>query len=1335
MMPTTATILVVEDETEPRLTLCRTLGDAGHKVIGLEKGADALEAIPRSPFDAVIADIRLPDVDAMEILELAKEINPDAAVIVITSYAGIARAVDAVNQGAYTYFVKPVNPGEIKTVIANVLKQQRLSQENKRLVESLQFTNKLLLEANEKLRIEMAEHERAEAALRESEERYRHLFADLRDAAFLAEVETGRIVEVNQQGTVMLGRSRDEIVGMHQSEIHPRGQADKYRQKFADHIKQGHAADYEGEVIRQDGTIVPVNISASTLTINGQRFILGLFHDITERKQAEELYRTLATSSPVGVYIAQEGKFVFVNPQFQKYIGFTEDELLGRDSLSVVHPEDRETVREKAVAMLKGKRSSPYEFRVINKDGETRWSIETVTSIRYKGKRATLGNFMDITERKQMEEALWESNRRFRDITENALEWVWEVDAKGKYTYVSPLVEKILGYKPEELLKKRFYDLFHPDDREELKKAAFKVFAKKQPFREFVNQNTHQNGNSVWLLTSGVPILDKEGNLLGYRGADIDITERKRAEEALKDSEERYRSLVNNVKLGILRSTPGPPGRILEVNPAMEEITGYSRKELLKMDISELYVNLEEREAIVKELVSTRGKVVRELRWKKKDGTEMVMLNRVIAVRDDTGKVLYLDAIMEDITERKQAEEALTDEATRRRILIDQSRDGIVILDMNGKVYEANQQFAEMLGYSPKEVAQLHIWDWDTQWSREQLLEMVRSVDTAGAQFQTYHRRKDGTVYDVEISTNGAVFAGQKLVFCVCRDITERKQMEQRIEHLNAVLQAIRNVNQLIAREKDRDKLLKGICDTLIQTRGYDYAWLAMLDESGGLVTTAEAGLGKDFLPMVEQLKRGQLPDCAQRALRQPEVAVTEDPPATCTECPLVSKYQGRGAITIRLEHRGKAYGVLCVSIPQALVADEEEQSLVKELASDIAFALHNIELEEKRQQAEVALRESEEKHSNLVEHGNDGIIIIQDGILNYTNSKMIEMTGYSLEEAVGKPFSDFISPEHREMVIYKYKKRVAGKEASARYEFDIIAKDGRKINVETSASLIEYKGRPADMAIIRDITERKRAEQELEEKNKQLMAQQQELMEKTKEVEAASQAKSDFLANMSHELRTPLNVIIGFSELMADGVPGEINSEQKQCLDDILSSSKHLLGLINDVLDLSKVESGKVKLRLAGVTLPDILEELKRTMTPILAPRKQSLDIEVAKGLPPVYADKAKLKQVLLNLLGNATKFTPDEGKLKIEAVKKGGWCHVSVIDNGVGINKEDQKKIFEPFRQLDNPLTGEKGGAGLGLAVAKQIIEKHGGKIWVESEYGKGSRFIFTLLLAPVV
>ena len=277
-------------------------------------------------------------------------------------------------------------------------------------------------------------------------------------------------------------------------------------------------------------------------------------------------------------------------------------------------------------------------------------------------------------------------------------------------------------------------------------------------------------------------------------------------------------------------------------------------------------------------------------------------------------------------------------------------------------------------------------------------------------------------------------------------------------------------------------------------------------------------------------------------------------------------------------------------------------------------------------------------------------------------------------------------------------------------------------------------------------ITERMRWEQELQEKNEQLdaqneelqsqseelMAQQQELIEKTREMEETNRLKSEFLANMSHELRTPLNVIIGLSELMMDKVPGEINEQQGQCLDDILSSGKRLLNLINDVLDLSKIESGKMKLRLTDVVLSDIIEPLTRIMEPILAPRKQSFDVEIEQGLPLVHANKAKVEQVLLNLVDNSSKFTPDGGRLKIEAGREDSWCQVSVIDNGIGIKKEDQERIFEPFSQLDNPLTKEKSGTGLGLIIAKEIIERHGGRIWVESEHGKGSRFTFTLPLA---
>ena len=528
-MPANATIMVVEGKADTRATLCGILENAGYRVMGLERGTEALEMIRSSPFNIIITDISLPDAGGLEILELAKEINPDVAVIMMTGYASVEAGVDAVNQGAYAYFVKPLNPDEIKTTIANALKQQRLSLENKRLVESLQLSNKLLFEANEELK--------------------------------------------------------------------------------------------------------------------------------------------------------------------------------------------------------------------------------------------------------------------------------------------------------------------------------------------------------------------------------IDITERKRAEEALRESEGKYRGLVKHVKLGVFRSTPGPAGMFLEVNPAMEEIVGYSREELLQMNVSDLYVYPEQRESVLEEIALAKGKTTKELRFRKKDGAEIIVSDTKVPVRDSTGEILYFDGILEDITERKQ---------------------------MEGK------------------------------------------------------------------------------------------------------------------------------------------------------------------------------------------------------------------------------------------------------------------------------------------------------------------------------------------------------------------------------------------------------------------------LIEKTGEVERATQAKSEFLANMSHELRTPLSIIIGFSELMIDKVTGEINDKQRQCLSDILDSSQHMLNLINNVLDLSKIESGKMELKLKNIALRKVIEPLTRTMMPILTPRKQSLDVEIEDGLPPVYADKAKVKQVLLNLLSNATRSSPDGGKLKIEAVRKGDWCQVSVIDNGIGINKEDQEQIFEPFCQLDNPLTRKKNGTGLGLTLVKQIIERHGGRIWVKSEYGRGSRFIFTLPLA---
>jgi signal transduction histidine kinase len=239
------------------------------------------------------------------------------------------------------------------------------------------------------------------------------------------------------------------------------------------------------------------------------------------------------------------------------------------------------------------------------------------------------------------------------------------------------------------------------------------------------------------------------------------------------------------------------------------------------------------------------------------------------------------------------------------------------------------------------------------------------------------------------------------------------------------------------------------------------------------------------------------------------------------------------------------------------------------------------------------------------------------------------------------------------------------------------------------------------------------------------------EIQDKSRQLEIASQHKSQFLANMSHELRTPLNAILGYTELMADGAYGEPSEKMLGILKRLEANGRHLLGLINDVLDLSKIEAGQLELELTDYSVQDIAQTVRSTLEPLAADKKLAFKVEVAPQLPSGRGDGRRLTQVLINLVGNAIKFT-DMGEIAIKAEANNGSFHVSVRDTGPGISAADQAKLFQEFQQADNAITKKKGGTGLGLAISKRIIEMHGGKIWVESQPGQGSTFAFTL---PVI
>ena len=316
-------------------------------------------------------------------------------------------------------------------------------------------------------------------------------------------------------------------------------------------------------------------------------------------------------------------------------------------------------------------------------------------------------------------------------------------------------------------------------------------------------------------------------------------------------------------------------------------------------------------------------------------------------------------------TEHKQAEEALRQSENKFRSLAEKSLVGIYLIQ-DGIFRYVNPKLAEIFDYrveeliskrGPRDLTLQEDWPVVEKALCRRISGRVKSIHY---DFRGITKNKE--IIYVEVYGSRTTYQGRPAVIGTLSDITESRRMEEKIRHLNLVLRAIRKVIQLIIREKDRNRLLKEACRLLIKTRGYHSAWTAILDESNKLITTAQAGLGKDFSKMVKLLRDGKLPNCGQRALSQPKVVVIKNPLSICTDCPLVGKYHNRAAMTIRLEHREKIYGLLSVSIPRGLVGDKEEQSLFREVASDLALAMREIELEEERKRAKQKLQKTLEK-------------------------------------------------------------------------------------------------------------------------------------------------------------------------------------------------------------------------------------------------------------------------------------------------------------------------------------------------------------------------------------
>ena len=340
-------------------------------------------------------------------------------------------------------------------------------------------------------------------------------------------------------------------------------------------------------------------------------------------------------------------------------------------------------------------------------------------------------------------------------------------------------------------------------------------------------------------------------------------------------------------------------------------------------------------------------------------------------------------------------------------------------------------------------------------------------------------------------------------------------------------------------------------------------------------------------------------------------------------------------------------------------------------------------------------------------------------------NNACERVTGYSKQELIGKSDFDFFPEEQANWFVAQDRKVLRNGEMADIPEEKIQTRHlGERIFHTQKIPLLGPDGRPAYLlGLSEDVTERLHYQEHIELKN-------QELEQRNREVVRANLLKSQFLASMSHELRTPLNAILGFSELLLDQTAGPLGEKQKRWVDFIQKGGRHLLQLINDILDLSRIEAGQVDLKVESFLVEVAVPEVVSNIRPLLMEKKISLTSRIEPELV-VMADRLRFKQILYNLLSNAVKFTPMEGQVSIEASRSGDQAQFALIDNGIGIDPQHQHIIFEEFRQVESPNGTVKEGTGLGLAITRKLLEQQGGKITVESELGKGAKFIFTLPL----
>ncbi len=1089
-----------------------------------------------------------------------------------------------------------------------------------------------------------------------------------------------------------------------------------------------------------------------------------------ERTETENLFETLANNSPVGLCIIQDGKFCYTNPTFQSNAGYREDELLGRDSLELIVPEDKEIARENAIKMLKGELLSPYQFRVIHKDGSIIWVMATIRSIQYHGRRATLGNYMEITERKQTDEALKAERNKLQSLIDAMENGLTIQDRDYNIIYQNEPLKEIFG----DQLGEKCYRIY--EGREKMCEGCPVEKAFKDGKSHTVEREvTLPSGKVTFWENTANPIRDAGGKIVSCLELARDITERKRAEESLKNSEEKYRELANS---------------ITDVFFAMDEHLRYTYWN----KASEILIGLRAEDTIGKSLLEifpdTPGtrrveKVYRAVLKTQKsqtfvsdfdiDGRHYIF---EISAYPSRGGI---SVFVRDITERKRAEERL-------RILFEFAPDGYYLSNLEGNFVDGNKAAEQITGYKREELIGKSFLTLNLLLPEEiqkavGLLAKNALGQATGPDEFTLNR-KDGNQIPVEITTFPVNIYGESLVLGIARDITERKQAEEALRQSEERYRTILEEMEDSYFEVDLGGHLTFVNNSVCRNLGYSREELIGMSYKGFTVEEAIESVFRTFN----------------------EVYLTAIP------------NKGFPWKTI---HKDGSHGFAETSV-SLLREDKGEIIGFRGVGRDIT----------ERKQVEEALRQSEERYRTILEEMEDSYFEVDlGGHLTFVNSATCRNLGYSRKELIGMSYKGFTLEDDTESVFRTFNEVYLTGKPNKSFSWTVVHKDGSHKLVEHSAlplrndkgEIIGFRG------VGRDITERKQAEEALrqsEEKYRALfdssvigtfiidaetmkvvMANQvgaemfgfssveettgvepfefiplddreevlrtivndmfEQDLRQTREFRVITKdgreiwisgkgarvmhegrlaglvaltditeqkqqneqlmmadrlaSVGELAAGTAHELNNPLTSVIGFSQLLMEE---DISDDARKDVELIYKEAQRAANVIKNLLTFARKHAPMKQLNQINNIIEDVLKfrAYEQKVNGIEVKR------QLAPDLPEIMVDYFQMQQVFLNIIINAEYFmieAHNRGTLTITTKKQNGNVRISIADDGPGISKENLRRLFNPFF-----TTKEAGkGTGLGLSICHGIVSEHGGQIYAKSQPGKGATIVVEL------